>query len=129
MLLVKKLLIFDAVGALVSAFMLGVVLVRFQSLFGIPLSALKVLASIPVGFMLYDSLALLSNSERQPSRLMTIGTLNILYCVLSLIMALWHRGSLTIYGWGYIIIEVIIVVALSLYEIKVGRKFITRSQS
>ncbi len=124
---VKKLLILDAVGALISAFMLGVVLVRFQSVFGIPISALKILSSIPVGFMLYDLLALLSNSELQPRRLMTIGTLNILYCILSLTMAIWHRGSLSIYGWGYIIIEVIIVVALAVYELKVGRKFISKS--
>ena len=124
MLSVRQFLILDAVGATVSVIMLGIVLVRLQSFFGIPVSALKVLASIPAGFFIFDMLAIFSKDSLQPGRLMTIGILNILYCVLSLVLAILHSSSLTIYGWAYIIIEILIVVLLGIAEVKKGRKYL-----
>ncbi len=125
MMLVKRLLILDAVGAVVSVVMLGVVLVKFYDIFGIPISVLHILASIPVGFFIFDLLAIFSKEKIQPGRLMTIGILNILYCLLSFVMAIVHASSLTIYGWAYIIVEIIIVVALSAFELKTGRNFLS----
>jgi len=48
------LFLLDAIGALVSALLLGVVLVKYQEIFGIPIPTLYVLAIIPCFFALID---------------------------------------------------------------------------
>jgi hypothetical protein len=46
----KKLFLIDGLGALLSAILLGVVLVQLEYLFGIPKSTLYFLASLPCLF-------------------------------------------------------------------------------
>ena len=50
----KKLFLIDGFGAIISAFLLGVVLVKFQEKIGVPVSVLYLLATIPVFFAAYD---------------------------------------------------------------------------
>ena len=50
----KKLFLLDGLGAILSAILLGVVLVNQQALFGIPKPTLYFLASLPCLFAVYD---------------------------------------------------------------------------
>ena len=50
----KQLFILDGLGALLSAFLLGVVLVKLESVFGIPKNTLYFLAFLPCLFAIYD---------------------------------------------------------------------------
>jgi len=50
----KSLFLFDGLGALVSAFLLGVVLVKFESTFGMPKEKLYFLAGAACLFVIYD---------------------------------------------------------------------------
>ncbi len=117
----NQLFVIDGLGALVSAFLLGVVLVHFQSLVGIPTSTLYLLAAIPCFFLLYDLYSRFSIKEEKSGLLFGIGVLNLLYCLLSVGLALSHSDVITQLGWIYIIVEVLIVTAIGLYEIKVSR--------
>ena len=116
----KRLLFIDMIGALVSAMMLGVVLVHFKAFVGIPITALYILAAIPVFFALFDFVGLLSKSPYLFLRI--IAVLNFLYCVLSLGMAFYHESSLTLWGWVYIIGEIIIVCILARIEWTVAQE-------
>ncbi|MFK7972523.1 MAG: hypothetical protein AB8F95_19285 [Bacteroidia bacterium] len=114
----KKLFIIDGLGALLSAFLLGIVLVKLESIFGIPRSALYVLAVIPCFFAAYDLLCYFLVKKQIRRYLHIIAIANILYCILSLGMAWHHSESLTLLGWGYIIIEIVIVLAIANIEIR-----------
>lgn len=116
----KRLFIIDGLGALLSAFLLGVVLVQWQSAIGIPTSTLYFLASMPIGFALSDMLAYFFATNHIASSLKGIAILNILYCVISLILVLSHLETVTLLGWSYIIIEVIIIITLVYLEFKVA---------
>ena len=59
----KKLFLIDGLGALVSAFFLGVVLVRLESFFGIPPFILYFLAFLPCLFAAYDFFCYLKVKE------------------------------------------------------------------
>lgn len=50
----KTLFAIDGLGALLSVFLLGVVLVQFESLFGMPKETLYFLAFLPCLFAVYD---------------------------------------------------------------------------
>ena len=118
----KQLFLLDGIGALVSAFMLGFVLMRLEHIFGIPREALGYLSGLPVLFAIYDFLSYANPRQHRGSPLAYIAILNILYCIFSLGMAIYHRESLTVFGWAYLLGEIALVAALGLYEWKIARQ-------
>ncbi|MCF2875710.1 MULTISPECIES: hypothetical protein [unclassified Tenacibaculum] len=116
----KKLFLIDGFGAILSAFMLGVILVRFEALFGIPSSALYILAIIPLFFTLYDIYSFKQKHSKTNVLLKGIAILNLLYCCISLGFAFYHFNSITYIGWSYILIEITIILLLAFIEFSVG---------
>lgn len=118
----KVLFLIDGIGALLSAFLLGVVLVRLESIFGIPPSTLYVLAVIPLFFALFDFMSYQRSNETIAASLKGIAVLNILYCFLSISLAFYHIHTITFLGWTYILIEIFIVITLAIIEFNVAYK-------
>jgi len=118
----RQLFIIDGLGAMLSALLLGVVLVRFESFFGIPKDVLFVLAAIPLAFLAFDGYSIFFAKSNPGIFLRAIATANIGYCLLSLVMAWQHKDSLTPWGWAYLIGEIGIVLFLARLELKVARQ-------
>ena len=118
----KKLFLMDALGAIISAILLGVVLVKLESVFGVPANMLYFLAAIPVLFILYDLFCLTKRKNNLSPFLKGIAVVNIMYCCLSIGMAVYHLKTITIFGYLYILIEVIITFTLAVFEYKVANK-------
>jgi len=114
----KKLFLIDGIGALLSIFLLGVVLVRYEFIFGLPPTTLYVLAGIPVFFAIYDLFAYKTEGAKAGKLLRGIAVMNVLYCCLSIGLAACHHEVVTGFGWVYIIIEVMIVFALAMVQFK-----------
>jgi len=117
----RKLFLIDGAGALLSAFLFGVVLVALEAFFGIPRATLYFLALLPCFFAIYDIYCYRKEDEDIRPFLRGIAILNISYCVLSIGLALYHYQSITYFGWAYILVEVIIVLALARLELRVYR--------
>lgn len=117
----RKLFLLDGFGALLSAFLLGIILVQYESVFGIPKSTLYFLAIIPCFFVIFDFYSYSSKKPNLSNSLKVIAYLNFAYCLISICSTLFHFNKITIWGWGYIIIEVIIVSAIAAFELKKGR--------
>lgn len=122
----KKLFLFDAFGALLSAFLLGIILVRYESIFGIPKNTLYFLAILPCFFAIYDIVCYFKVSIKIGYFLKVIAYINIVYCFISIVLAFYHYESLTYLGWLYIILEIIVVVAIALIELKASRRIINK---
>lgn len=118
----KKIFLMDALGAAVSAILLGVVLVKLERVFGIPESTLYFLAAFPILFILYDLFCLTKNKNDLGPFLKLIAVVNITYCCLSIGMTIYHLNTITIFGYLYILIEVIITFTLAVFEYKVASK-------
>jgi hypothetical protein len=114
----KKLLQLDAFGALVSAFLLGIVLATYNHLIGMPKIDLYILASIPILFLLFDLYSLFIVKTKLHNNLRIIAYCNLAYCILSIGFLFIHYGDLSVLGWIYFIGEILIVFSLALYEIK-----------
>ena len=119
--------VIDGIGALLSAFLLGVVLVRFEAVFGIPASALYFLASFPMLFALFDLISYLGRSNKSWKNLRAIAILNILYCLVSLLVGIYHHERLTVLGWAYLLIEILIVLFLAKIEFQFSKPTIEKN--
>jgi hypothetical protein len=117
----KHLFLMDGIGALVSVFLLGVVLVRFSELVGLDEGTLLLLASFPCIFAGYDFLCFFFVSESYSRFIIIIVVANSLYCLLSIGLAFYHSSTLTLIGWSYILVEVLVILTLSFVEYKVAR--------
>ena len=116
----KTLFLLDGFGALLSAFLLGVVLVKFENIFGMPRKALYILAFLPCLFAVYDLYCYLNIQNQQGLFLKGIAFANLAYCCLSIGFAIHHQEQLTTLGWGYFILEIVIVVAIAIIELRVA---------
>lgn len=123
----KRLFLVDGLGAVVSAALLGIVLVKLENVFGIPKSTLYFLASLPCLFAIYDFYCYLKIDNQAGLLLKGIAITNLVYCCISIGLAIYHIKDFTYFGWLYILIEVAIVITIAFAELRVAQNQITRS--
>lgn len=114
----KILFLIDGSGALLSAFLLGMFLTRFESTFGMPKTALYFLAFFPCIFVIYDLYCYFQTNENWKYFLKAIALANIAYCIISITTIFYHFDTLTILGLIYFLIEFTIVIILASIELK-----------
>lgn len=119
----KQIFLIDALGAVLSAFSLGVVLVQLEAYFGMPKNILYILAGIAAVFAIYSFVCyFFSTKIWRPHLLKGIMVANLLYCCLTLILVLYFYQQLTILGWIYFLLEMLIIVVLVRVEKEVHLK-------
>ena len=112
----------DGVGAVVSAFMLGIVLVYFQPYIGLSIELLQLLAAIPSVFIIYSFLNFWRKPKNWQPYLKGIAVANLLYCCLTLGILIAYNQKMTALGICYFVLEIIILLALVAIEWKVASK-------
>jgi len=123
----KSLFLIDAFGAMLSAFLLGIVLVRFDEIFGIPTTTLYFLSILPLLFIVYDFYSYKKSGLTQAMLLKGISRINLGYCVLSFGLAVCHFNSITILGWTYIIVEILIIIFLAFKQNQIAKVFLSKA--
>lgn len=117
----KTIFLIDALGALLSAGLLGLVLTRFHSFIGLPVQTLQFLAVIPVGFAAYSFFCYW---VVRPARgfLAVIMVANLSYCVLTAATLIQRYHEVTVWGFAYFVSEIVIVVSLVVVEFSIFRR-------
>ncbi len=113
----KGVFLLDGIGALLSCFLL-IILVRFESIFGMPSHALYALALFPLAFLVYDIICYLTVKRRSALLIKIIAISNFVYCGISLVFVIDHLDSLTAIGLTYFILEMIVIFVLALAELE-----------
>jgi len=125
----KQLFLVDGIGALISAIMIGVVLVHLRDLIGLNITALYFLASFPILFSILDLYFYFSPDKYSKLGLKLMATLNSFYCILSISTILFHGARITTLGWIYVIVEIVILLLLIKLEWQVGTYLKQSSQT
>lgn len=112
----------DGLGAILSAFLLGLVLVKWEKIFGIPPSTLYFLAFLPCLFAMYDFYCYQKVNENLSVFLKGIATMNLMYCCLSIGLAFYHYDKITHFGWAYILLEIMLIITLVYFEFKAAKR-------
>ncbi len=114
----RRLFLTDCLGALLTTFLLGIVLARFESVFGMPRQLLYPLAMIAGAFSIYSFVCFLRFAGNWRPYLRLIAFANLTYCCLTigLVFCCWEK--LSVWGISYFFIEVAVVGFLSIIELK-----------
>ncbi|MCA1763154.1 MAG: hypothetical protein ABR574_06610 [Cryomorphaceae bacterium] len=113
----------DSLGALLSAFLLGVVLVHFDGFFGMPKKVLYPLALVAVLCCLNTLLCFLLVQQRWRPFLKVISVANILYCFVTIGLVFRFYAELTWAGVTYFALEILVIVLLSALEWRKAGRF------
>ncbi len=119
----KILILIDGIGAITSAVFLGIILVRLETLVGVPKSTLYLLASFPCLFVMYDFYCYFKSKIKLKIYFTLIGITNLLYVSFSIGMAFYHFEQVEILGWVYLWIEIIIVSFLAIVQLQVAKLY------
>ena len=123
----KFIFVLDGLGAIFTAFSLGIVLVNLERFFGIPKATLQLLAIIPLVYLVYDCFCYFRVNNHIGLWLRGIAVLNLMYCPISIGFALNDSQHIKVLGWVYISIEVLVIVAIAIYELKLANKLINKT--
>ncbi len=111
----------DAYGASVSLTLLAVVLIPFEHLFGMPISAIFYLCLCALVLFFYSSTCFMIKPKNWRLYLLGIIFGNLIYCTLSVYFMALHWNVLKTLGTFYFVSEKIVILALISWEIKIWR--------
>lgn len=114
----QTLFLIDGLGALLSAFLLGIVLTYFESTFGMPHKVLYFLSAFACLFALYSFWNYWKFKENWKPYLRVIATVNLLYCLLTASLVIYFRQELTTWGCLYFLLEMMVIIGLVVLEFK-----------
>lgn len=113
-----RLFLVDGAGAVLSAFMLGIVLVKLEPIIGMPQEVLFYLALPACFFIVYSFSCYFLTKENWRPFLKFIAIANLIYCLVSICIVIQLYSELTALGVFYFLVEIAIVVFLSSIELK-----------
>ena len=108
----------DGMGAMYSAAMLGLVLERFEKIFGMPTATLYPLAFLALLFSVYSFVCFAIKPRNWKPYLKAIAIVNLLYCILTLFLISYLHQKITLLGLAYFMLEIMVVTLLAGIELK-----------
>lgn len=114
----NKLFLLDGSGAIVSAISLGIILPQFEEFFGMPARELYLLAAVALVFACYSMVCHFKKVENWKPLLLFIAISNFIYCLVTIGCMVFFNEQLTTWGYGYFILEIIIVLSIVAVEVK-----------
>ena len=118
----QRLFLIDSLGAFLTAFLLGVILTRFEAYFGMPGKVLYALSTLAVVFGLYSMGCYFWVRSRWRPFLKAIALANLVYCSLTIALVISLYESLTILGVLYFSGELIVIGVLTYIELSAVSK-------
>jgi hypothetical protein len=116
----KALFLIDSLGAMLTAFLLFVVLRNFSEYFGMPITMLTYLSAIAACFCVYSTTCFFFLKENWVPFIRIISISNLLYCVLTTGLVIAYYPTLNIIGITYFLVEITIIGSLVYIEHKVA---------
>ena len=115
----KRIFLIDSLGALLTAFLLFVVLKSYEEYFGMPKNMLNYLSAIALVYFLYSFSCYILTIKHWAKFLRIIIGANLFYVLLTLSLIIYYLEQLTILGITYFALEIIVIIALVSIEIQI----------
>lgn len=125
----KTLFLIDALGATLTALILGSVGLFFEGLFGMPSDILLILAWIALVYAFFSYSKALKPRTNWKKPLRTIAVMNFAYCVVTISLLIFFRKELSLIGWVYFFFELIIICILAIAELRASTDVLLHHQS
>ena len=119
----RRIFLIDGAGAVLTAFLLCVVLASFQSFFGMPAQVLYVLGAVAAVFAVYSFSCYCWLKRSHRSFLAAIIIANLLYALVSLGLVIYYFPQLSSWGLLYFAGEIIVILVLVSIEYRCLKRF------
>ncbi len=113
----SKLFLVDSLGALLTGFLVGTVLLKHVDVFGMPVKPLTILSIIAFSYAIYSICCYFFLDKNWRPYLKFIAFANLLYCCLTITFIIYFFSSVTNTGLIYFSAELIIIVCLVIIEL------------
>lgn len=118
----KNLFLIDGLGALLTTFLIGIVLRMFEYAFGMPSKFLTILSILACTFAVYSMRCYFLIGKNWRTYLKIIAVANLMYCLLTAVLVMLLYQQITILGIIYFIGEILIILGLVYVELSVSSK-------
>lgn len=118
----KKLFQLDAIGALITATFMGVVMKNNVETFGLPSEIAFYCVVIALSFFCYSTLCFFFIRKNWQQMLVIIAIGNTLYTVITTFFLFTLYSQLTTFGMPYLISEILVITTLVTIEFTVAKK-------
>lgn len=118
----KTIFLIDGLGALLTAFLLFVVLRSFNEYFGISKEILNYLSAIAAGLCIYSTLCFLFLKANWTPFIRIIAFANLFYCIITVGLLMIYCSLITTAGITYFFVEMVIICGLSYAELNVAKE-------
>jgi hypothetical protein len=112
----KRIFLADGAGALLTAFLLAVVVAGFETKFGMPRKVLYSLSLVACLFCIYSFACYFFTPVRWQPWLKLIAIANLLYCCATVALVCWFYQRLTPLGLIYFLLEMAVILILVRFE-------------
>lgn len=109
----------DALGALISAIFLGLILITIQPLIGLSSFHLYILSSIAIGLALFSFSCYIIKPTGWKVNLSIIIFLNMAYSLFTVAIMVFFYKTIQPLGYLYFILELLVLIAVVIFEWKV----------
>ena len=114
----KVVFLIDAIGALLSALFIFIILNYFENQIGLPAKTLIFLIIIAIVLSIFSFCCYLIQNNNLKQNLKVISRANILYCILTIFTLFAYRQVITKLGLLYFIFEIFIIFIIVKVELK-----------
>lgn len=114
----KVVFLIDAIGALLSALFIFIILNYFENQIGLPAKTLIFLIIIAIVLSIFSFCCYLFQNNNLKQNLKVISRANILYCILTIFTLFAYRQVITKLGLLYFIFEIFIIFIIVKVELK-----------
>lgn len=114
----KNIFLLDSSGALLTTILLYFVLRNFNEFFGLSKNVFELLSMLALIFFIYSINCYFFVKRNWKSFLKIICMANILYCVLTLGIIIYHYQSISFFGIAYFLAEIVVITGIVHLEIK-----------
>jgi hypothetical protein len=115
----QKIFLLDAIGAVSSVLFLSI-LYFFHEFFGMPQNVLRDFIFIALALASFSFTVYFAGPVNWQPYLMVIAFLNIGYCFYTIYGLVQYAHSVTLYGHLYFVGEVLVVLGLAAYELRLA---------
>lgn len=117
----RAIFLLDGLGAILSAFGLGV-LAYHEDLFGMPKNDLYLLLVVAMLLSAYSLSRFYLNPPKWQTDLKRLAVVNVMYCGLTLFFVSQYPKQLSSLGYAYFAVELTVIVALALVELNAATR-------
>lgn len=121
----NQVFLLDGAGALLTAFLTGVILTYFHPLFGMPVEKCYVLGAVAVIFSIYSFSCAIQLKKKHAPFLKFIAITNGIYCLITTGFVIYYFSELSTLGVIYFVVETLVVAFVIALEWRVANQLST----